>query len=664
MARAVTLGNGSILVGLDYRGQVRDFYFPFVGHSNHVSGASGTFVHRIGVFVDGEMAWLDSIEWEIGVVTKENAAVGVLEAVHARLGIRLTSTDAVHNEKNVFLREFVVESLEKGTRTVQLFLGAQFRIDESRRGDTGFYDPRVNAIIHYKGYTNFLINTQAEGTRFDSFNIGLFGIEGKEGTYVDAEDGVLSGNPIEHGSVDSIVGVTLKIKGGESKKVHYWVTVGETVAAVHDLNTYVLEETPERLLRSIEHYWHAWSEKDTHDRSCVSAEIDELYRRSLIIMRLHADNRGGIIASSDTDMLHHGRDTYSYVWPRDAAIIAHAFDDAGYDDVSRRFFEFVTARLERGGYLMHKYCTDGTLGSSWHPWIIEGKPEFPIQEDETALVVYMLYQHYLVEKDLEFVESLYNPFIEPAANFMVEFIEARFGLPQNSFDLWEEKFGISTYTASAVYGALLAAAQFAELLGKEESVRTYRAVAQRMREGILEHLFDAESGYFIKLIRARDHEEDTFDRTVDMSSFFGPLYFGVVEADDERLTRMFGVVEAKLRANGVSEGYVRYEGDNYYKMHDAESPNPWVVTSLWVAQYFIAKATSLSDLERAYMLMEWTTTHATTGGVLAEQMHPHTRAHVSTAPLVWSHAEFVLTVNSYVRKHQELSGTASSTDHQ
>ena len=53
MARAVTLGNGNLLVGLDGRGQVRDLYFPYVGEANHVSGASGNFVHRIGVFVDG-----------------------------------------------------------------------------------------------------------------------------------------------------------------------------------------------------------------------------------------------------------------------------------------------------------------------------------------------------------------------------------------------------------------------------------------------------------------------------------------------------------------------------------------------------------------------------------------------------------------------------------
>lgn len=663
MARAVTLGNGNILVGLDYRGQVRDFYFPFVGYSNHISGASGNFVHRIGVYVDDTLSWFDDPAWQISVTTHIDTSISNVTAVHEGFGITLTSVDAVHNEENVFIRSFTVTNTTKHARTVKVFLAQQFRIGESRRGDTGFYDPRVNAIVHYKGHTHFLINAFVGSQRFQAYNIGLFGIEGKEGTYCDAQDGVLENNPIEHGSVDSVLGLTVKLKAGGSEVINYWVAVADTIAGVHDLNAYAIKETPEQLIHSTENYWRAWTEKESLDLSPLSPELQTLYRRSLITMRVHADNRGGIIASSDTDMLHHGRDTYSYVWPRDAAIVAHAFDAAGYRDVAHRFFEFMTTHLERGGYFMHKYCTDGTLGSSWHPWIIEGNPEFPIQEDETALVLYMLYQHYEGDKDIEFIESLYNPFIEPAANFMVEFIEARYGLPQNSFDLWEEKFGISTYTASAVYGALLAAAQFAKLLGKEEQVRTYSAVAQRMREAILEHLFDQHEGYFIKRIRAYDHGEDQRDMTIDASSFFGPMYFGVVEPTDERMTRMFGVLEKRLKVESESEGYVRYEGDTYYKMRDAESPNPWVVTTLWVAQYHIMLAKNKKELARAYRMLEWTTSHATEGGVLAEQMHPHTREHVSTAPLVWSHAEFVLTVHAYLDKLASFSKTASSTDH-
>ncbi|MEL6805522.1 MAG: glycoside hydrolase family 15 protein, partial [Bacteroidota bacterium] len=204
MSRAATIGNGNVLVGLDYRGQVRDFYFPFVGHSNHVSGASGSYVHRVGLFVDERLVWLDDAGWEVTVKCNPNTVVNTVHAVHHALGVTLTSTDAVHNEENIFLRTFTVGNERNESREVKLFISQQFRISESRRGDTGFYDPRVGAIVHYKGNTAFLINAFCGDDQFVDYSIGLFDIEGKAGTFLDAEDGVLERNPIEHGSVDSI----------------------------------------------------------------------------------------------------------------------------------------------------------------------------------------------------------------------------------------------------------------------------------------------------------------------------------------------------------------------------------------------------------------------------------------------------------------------------
>ena len=182
MARAITLGNGNLLVGLDYRGQVRDLYWPYVGQTNHVSGASGSFVHRIGVFVDCTISWLDDSAWAITIGAVGNSVLGNFTAVNETLGVALTSRDAVHNEHDVFIRQFTLTNTADSKREVKLFLAQQFRIDESRRGDTAFYDPRVGAIIHYKGEDTFLINAMRDGKQFTEFNIGLFGIEGREGT--------------------------------------------------------------------------------------------------------------------------------------------------------------------------------------------------------------------------------------------------------------------------------------------------------------------------------------------------------------------------------------------------------------------------------------------------------------------------------------------------
>ena len=124
MARAVTIGNGSLLVGLDYRGQLRDLYYPHVGEANHVSGASGNFVHRIGVFCDGEMSWLDSDEWDIEIGSDEATSIGTMTATHKRLEVQLASRDAVHNEQNVFLRNFTLTNTSIKKRELQNHVAA------------------------------------------------------------------------------------------------------------------------------------------------------------------------------------------------------------------------------------------------------------------------------------------------------------------------------------------------------------------------------------------------------------------------------------------------------------------------------------------------------------------------------------------------------------
>ncbi len=655
MARAVTIGNGSLLVGLDYRGQVRDLYYPHVGEANHVSGASGNFVHRIGVFVDGALSWLDNDDWKISIGTDNQTSIGTLTAINEKIGVTIISKDAVHNEQNVFLRNFTIINNSAETRVVKLFLSQQFRISESRRGDTAFYDPRVRAIVHYKGNTTFLVNAFIGGKQFTEYNIGLFGIEGKEGTYMDATDGVLEKNPIEHGSVDSVIGLEATLLSEASVEAQYWIVCGRTIPDVHTLDEYVLEESSKRLSDSTEAYWRAWLEKEHRDLSLLPKALQTLFNRSLITMRVHTDNDGGIIASSDTDMLHHGRDTYSYVWPRDAAVVATALDVSGYHEVASRFFTFIAKCIEPGGYLMHKYRTDGVLGSSWHPWMQNGVPHLPIQEDETAATIFALWQHYERCRDLEFIESLYNPFIEPAAKFMCEYIESTTGLPQASYDLWEEKYGTSTYTAASVYAGLMAASRFAVILGKDDDARTYQAIAQRMQTAIGTILFDETLGMFVKHVRHGEDGELIYDRTIDISSFYGVINFDVFDVDDPKITRAAKTIQAQLQVQASSKGYVRYENDNYYRMSDADTPNPWVITTLWMAQYFIKKAVKLTDLKEPLALLEWTCSHATTGGVLAEQMHPNTRVHLSTAPLVWSHAEYVLTVDAYLKKVKELT---------
>ena len=175
----------------------------------------------------------------------------------------------------------------------------------------------------------------------------------------------------------------------------------------------------------------------------------------------------------DTAISTNVRDTYSYMWPRDCALVSHALTQAGYLDFPRAFFQFCERVLAREGYLLHKYNADGTLASSWHPWVREGQKALPIQEDETALVLWALWQHFDCFSDVYFIKPLYRRLICPVGDFLADFRDRETGLPLPSYDLWEERYGVSSWTVAATWASLEAAANFTESFGEMERATRY-----------------------------------------------------------------------------------------------------------------------------------------------------------------------------------------------
>ena len=98
------------------------------------------------------------------------------------------------------------------------------------------------------------------------------------------------------------------------------------------------------------------------------------------------------------------------MWPRDGALVANALSHAGYSDADALVLSFLRAldwRLWLSAAQIHAHRR---LGSSWQPWVdAQNQPQFPIQEDETALVVYSLWQYYNLFRDVEYVRPLYIP---------------------------------------------------------------------------------------------------------------------------------------------------------------------------------------------------------------------------------------------------------------
>lgn len=656
MARSLLLSNSYLAACLDENGFVRDVYYPHVGLENHVSGNK----HRVGVWVDGIFSWLDDPEWTVTCRYQPGTMIGEYTFKHSQLQIEITTEDCVYNELPIFLRHFIIRNINQTHKQVKIFFGHEFAIGETRFRNTGFYDPTMNCVVHYKGRRVFLINGLTEMSNIDQWTIGIFGFGGKEGSWRDAEDGELTLNAVEHGPVDSVIRFSPSVENKDRVDVYYWMCAAETLDDAYKLNQVVLQKTADALIHSTKAYWRAWGQTRQINFYQLPDEVRELYLNSLFVLRSHLDHDGGIIASADSDMLLYGKDSYSYVWPRDATYIASVLDKAGYYQVTKPFFTFCREVLHPDGYLHHRFQTDMSLGSTWHSsikqrdWLEDKILQLPIQEDETANVIYSLWNHYQYSKDIEFIENLYKPLIEKAADFLVAFRDKTTGLPIHSYDLWEEVTGVSTYTCCAVYGGLKAAAEICLLLGKTNHARNYRLVADDIVRAMRKHLFDPELNSFVRVGFNSPEGEVTREKVVDISSLFGLWYYEVMPPDDPQFVGTQKAVEDRLHNKEGIGGFIRYDNDPYYREPTATQANPWIITTLWDLQRRIKYARDGETLAKEIQDLKWVTDRLGGHPVLAEQFDPYTGAPLSAMPLAWSHAVFVETVLMYLARAEEL----------
>ena len=337
MARPIVLSNGSMLVGLNRFGEVHDFFYPYVGLENHDTARD--LRHRIGIYVDDKLTWLDDNDWQISQDYLSDTLIGKTIATNSIINIELEFTDSVDHDHDVLMRHLTAKNLSEEEREIQVVFHQVFNISNTLSGDTAQYIPQENAILHYSGYRNFVVKASSDNSHsFDQFTVGLCGIEGKLGTYVDAEDGKLEGNPVEHGSVDSTLACHLKLGSNDSGNVFYWVTAGNTrEAALLQSQLAGGERILERMNNTAK-VWKQWLEKAQVVASSLNQERATKFKKSLLLIKAHIDRRGSIIASSDTAMLNYARDAYTYCWPRDAVNALLPLVRLGYTKEAIQFF--------------------------------------------------------------------------------------------------------------------------------------------------------------------------------------------------------------------------------------------------------------------------------------------------------------------------------------
>ncbi|MCC6660304.1 MAG: glycoside hydrolase family 15 protein [Phycisphaerales bacterium] len=654
MPRDIPVGNGDLLITFDRHYRLRDLYYPHVGWYNHTDG----HVQRFGVWADGQFAWVEDAGWRRELRYKPDTLVTEVRLTHERLGVELTCHDAVDSHEPVYFRKVIVHDLAGQQRDVRVFFHFDPSIRGSPVGDTANYDPGTTSVVLYKDDSYFLVCACDQlKCGIDHWAIGSKRVGGAEGTWRDAEDGLLGRNAISQGSVDTTVGFNLSVPPGGEAYVTMWIACGSSYQEVKHLNRRVWETGPDRMMARTEAYWKLWSGKERIDTSPLPEPVRDLFQRSQLVLRTQIDNDGAIVAANDSDITAFGGDHYSYCWPRDGALVAHALILAGHGELSRRFFAFCARVIGDDGYFLHKYMPTGNLASSWHPWMLDGQRVLPIQQDETALVLWALRRHFEAFRDVEFIKSLYEPLVLRPAEWMLAHRDHA-GLPRPSWDLWEERRGIHTFTTAATIGGLQAAADFARDFGEPDRAAKYAESAERMKGALRRHLWHADKKRFARMATPMDDGTYRLDMTPD-SANYALFAFGAFEPRDPIVMGEMASLRERLWVKTEIGGCARYERDYFHQVErdriDEVPGNPWVICTLWHAQHAVARAESLADLKAALPYLEWACQRSFQSGVLAEQFHPYSGEPMSVSPLTWSHATVVIVVMEYLRRHAELS---------
>ncbi len=599
--RAGFTSNGKISALYDNNFYIRDLYYPYLGQYNHSVG--GYF--KIGLWHDGKFTWIDQINDK--KISMDNLTVNA-EIEWDNIKVRFS--DVAIFSHAVIMRKVDI----KGEGYVRVIFYHDFKLNGNEIGDTAFYNPDLDAILHYKDNTWFLIGSSHNLYEYTT------GRRDKREVLNDCEDGTLNKNSIAQGSVASAVSIAYP-------SFYYFIIAGETYD--HVISTYKeIKENLEFHYTKNKFYWD----------SITSSFTDNLAKTSLSIILGHVGDNGAIPASLDTDIMKFNLDTYAYIWPRDAALTAYVLDMAGYSSFTRKFYELVFHKLFENGYLFQKYNPDGTWGSTWHSFTIRTKKSFNIQEDETATVLWAFWNYFTKSKDYDMLKNVYHT-IKDAANFMVNFRDEKLKLPLESFDLWEEKLGVHTYTVASVYAGLKASSNFAKVVGDEENMKKWEETAEEIKSSLKTYMFDKERGIFYKLVNLDDGRVTSVDKTVE-SSILGIVTFDVFDVNDPMVISSVREITNKLWVKNIG-GLARYENDYYQRTgenYNGIPGNPWIITTMWLAQYYAKK----KDMNKAKELLSWAGKHSVSG-LLPEQLNPFNGGPLSVMPLLWSHAEYLKT---------------------
>ena len=613
------VGNGAMSAKVRADGVMTEAFYPSIGFFRHIIQS------QFGVYVREEARcfWFANEDFQVEQRYLEDT--NVLQTSFIRPGLRAQILDFVHPEHCGAVRILEVQNTGDVPLTLDLFHVEASSVADHKGEfgyNVGYYNRLGDHVVRYRGHpwanaVEAQIVWLISGLpRPDSYQCGVSYQEEGGGidAFLDVQDGELQENRYAFGDPTGTTSALLwrrEVKPGQTCSTSVLIVGGMSLFDAEDTLNALRAQHPDQLLGETVSYWRVWLEKGKRSLPALhDARLEELYLRSLLLLKLCQDRKYGSLIAAPTL-----EPDYRYCWPRDAVYLAWALDRCGYEEEARKFYRWCQRTQMQDGLWYQNHYTDGR-----RHWA-------GIQVDQVSTIIWGAWQHFLLNGDRSFLVEMW-PTLQRAANYVLSRTDPKIGLVYSEQDLWEETGGYLTYTNASCVAGLQSAALVAREMGRETDAVRWRAAAEDLKRAIHKHLL--QDGYYVGEYEPDRRFPMRTDYLLDIANIGLAAPFRVLPAGSPEMRKTVRKIMAD--ADYPIGGVGRYASDLFM------GGNPWSLSAIWLALYFV----ETGEVDEVYKQLDWCLRHAMLHDFMPEQSHKQTGAPTSAAPLCWSHAWLII----------------------
>ena len=432
------IGNNKIRAGLTKKGEIIRLFYPNIDFKQFIEE------FKVGVKVNDSN--LIHLEDDINNVYDQHYSIGTnvlnteIENTYFNLNVIQTDCAPIEND-NLLIRKYTITNLNTIPLDIKLVIKSKLMTNNNNEVGSRIID---NGLVQYTHDYNFAIFSNR-----DILTHKLHGIDEvvESGMFEDKDYIGMTNNA-------GIIYDLKEIKPNEKVEIPIYIYVNDNsdkyrLPDIEKEFDKIVKQDYDQQIAKTKKYWRKYLKNHSNiefEDNIYENRIKNIYDRTILLYPLLTNLEfGGIAAAMEVDEKKSKCGRYAYTWPRDAVFITKAFDLLKMTKETEKFYKnFCKNTQSKNGMWEQRFFTDGRLAPSWG-----------YQIDETASVIYGVYEHYLYTKEFKFLKDNFK-MIEKATKYLIKYIDKIINGEQPekiSYDLWEMHEGISLYSLASIFAS-------------------------------------------------------------------------------------------------------------------------------------------------------------------------------------------------------------------